>query len=105
MNMMATRAGAAAVKSVRPHSRRRVKNFPAKDALADKIHRELQHAARVSRGGKEGGRRAEKAKGKRRQISPEINLLQRQKSADWSFASILTLINCDPDACNTDYAR
>ena len=37
MNMMATRAGAAAVKSVRPHSRRRVKNFPAKDALVDKM--------------------------------------------------------------------
>ena len=51
-----------------------VKNFPAKDALADKMESYSESQSR------EGGREAEKAKGKRRQISPEINLLQRQKS-------------------------
>ena len=50
MNMMATRAGAAAVKSVRPHSRRRVKNFPAKDALADKIESYSIQRESVERG-------------------------------------------------------
>ena len=49
----------------------RVKNFPAKDALADKIEDGLSERAKG----------AEKAKGKRRQISPEINLLQQ---SDWS---------------------
>lgn len=52
--------------------------------------------------GRERG--AEKAKGKRRQISPEINLLQQSdRSTRAANAYILTLINCDPDACNTDY--
>ena len=51
--------------------------------------------------GRERG--AEKAKGKRRQISPEINLLQQSdRSTRAANAYILTLINCDPDACNTD---
>ena len=53
--MMATRASAAAVKSVRPHSRRRVKNFPAKDALADKIESYSMQRESVEAGRKEGG--------------------------------------------------
>lgn len=65
------------------YSRWRVKNFPAKDALADKIHREL-HAARVSRG-REAGRKSE------RETPPNFSRDQSFAAAevgrsDWSFA-------------------
>ena len=73
----------------------RVKHFPAKDALADKI----ENYAGVSRG-RQKKRKANAAKFLQRLIFCSS---QTDGLVCVANAYILTLINCDPDACNTDY--
>ena len=75
-----------------------VKNFPAKDALADKIESYSESQSRE--GGRQKKRKANAAKFLQRLI-----FCSGRTRTGPPRASILTLINCDPDACNTDYAR
>ena len=73
----------------------RVKHFPAKDALADKI----ENYAGVSRG-RQKKRKANAAKFLQRLIFCSS---QTDGLVCVANAYILTLINCAPDACGTDY--